>query len=120
MVRPASRRVGKYSVKIDATQVAARFQNLKPMMTEQVGNIFPDLAVIEEKTKAILDYHGVSVIKIPFYLSFVRECYKITETHPGDTAAAEISAIIPKWQGRGLDPKILKELAKDIFGIVIA
>jgi len=119
MVRDPFRRTAKYNVKIDPTSVANRFEGLKPSMVEQVGHRFPELAIIEAKAKANLDYHGVSVIKIPFYLSFIRQVYKIVRVHPGETGVTEAGYLKTKWVNRGLDDAICKDLVKNIFGITL-
>lgn len=119
MVRPSVRRTAKYDVKISSDEVAKRYEVMKPIMIEQINTVYPELVAIEEKAKAILDQAGVSVIKIPFYLSWVREVYKVVKTHPGTTAVDEATALLGKWVGRGLDAATCRTLVKDIFGIVI-
>jgi len=120
MVRDPFRRTAKYNVKIDPAGVSARFEGMKTMMVEQVGHRFPELVVIEAKAKAILDYWGVSVIKIPFYLSWVRQVFKLVRVHPGETAKTEAGYLKSKWVSRGLDDTICKDLVKNIFGITLA
>jgi len=120
VVRDPVRRTAKYNVKIDPDSVQARYEGMKTVMVEQVGHRFPELTAFEAKAKAILDYYGVSVIKIPFYLSWVREVYRLIKTHPGETAATEAGYLKGKWVSRGLTDAILKDLVKTIFGITLA
>jgi len=117
MVRPADRRTAKYDVKTSAPEVAKRFEGLKPMMVEQVGNIFSKLTHFESKAKVILDGAGIKVHQIPFYLSYLREVYRVLITHGGKTAEDEAKTLKAKWVDRGLDTIILERLAREVLGI---
>jgi len=119
MVRSPVRRAAKYNVKIDPESISKRFEGMKTIMQEQVNEVYAELAGIEEKVKAILDKNNVPVIKIPFYLSFARELYRVVKSHPGATAVSEAALLASKWAGRGLTAAVLQSIAKDVFGITI-
>ena len=119
MVRDPTRRAAKYNVKIDPDSVATRFAELKDVMVEQVTEKFTELADLEAKAKAVLQGAGVPSIKVPFYLSYVRELYKIVRTHVGSTAVSEAQASKSKWVSRGLDDTVCKELASQLFGLTL-
>jgi len=119
MVKNPIIRAAKYNVKIDATVIKQRFEGLKTMMVEQVTTRFSDLAALEENAKAILDANNVPSIEVPFYLSFVRQLYRIVNTHPGTTAVTEAKLYKKVWVGRGLTATILETLASSLFGLDI-
>jgi len=117
MVRDPTRRAAKYNVKVDPDSVASRFDQLKDVMVEQVTERFTQLADLEAKAKAVLQGEDVPSIKIPFYLSYVRQLFKIMRTHVGATAISEAQAVKDKWVARGLDDTICKNLASQLFGL---
>jgi len=119
MVRDATRRVAKFTVKIDPEVIKQRFEGQRTAMVDQVTDIFADLADLEDRAKTILDYEAVPSIEIPFYLAFVRQCYRLQRTHPATTAQTEAGYYKSVWVSRGLDSAILSRLASDLFGWTI-
>jgi len=120
MVRDPIRRIAKYSAKIDSTVVSERYKAVKPLMTEQVSNLYGQLVEVEAKVKAVLEgVSGMKVIEIPAYLSYSREVWRALRTHAGNVGVAEAQAIKDKWKGRGLTDATLKKIATDVFGITL-
>jgi len=119
MVRDPTRRIAKYSAKIDPTVIKQRFESQAGMMVDQVTQKFAELADLEEKAKAILDYEGVPTIEIPFYLDFVRQCYSLKTSHPATTAQREAALLKQVWVARGLKNTVLSRLASDLFGMTV-
>jgi len=119
MVRDPTRRVAKYSVKIDHEVIKQRFEGQRTAMVDQVTDVFASLADLEDRAKTILDYEAVATIDIPFYLAFVRQCYRLQRTHAATTAQTEASYFKSVWVSRGLASAILSRLAADLFGWTI-
>jgi len=120
MVRNPSRRIAKYSAKIVSSVIKQRFSDWKDSMVAQVTEKFTDLANLETQAKDILEAAGVSSIDIPFYLAFVRQLYRITQTHgTGTIATNEATLYYNTWVARGLVSTTLQSLASNLFGITI-
>jgi hypothetical protein len=119
MVRDSSRRIIKYSAKIQPDVIKQRFKDEKDSMVDQVTQQFSTLAQLEANAKAILDENEVATYLIPFYLSFVRQLYRITRTHTGTTANTEAQLYKSIWVARGLDDDVLIALASQLFGLTL-
>jgi len=119
MVRPATYRTSKYAAKIVGDVVKNRIDAQKDSMVEQITNKFADLAAVEEQTKNLLVGWGVSTMYIPFYLSFARQCYSITQKHSGSVAVTEICIRANAWETRGLDIYYLSQISEQVFSVVI-
>jgi len=119
MVRDSSRRILKYSAKIDPVAIEQRFRDQKDSMTDQVTQHFSSLAQYEANAKPILDANEIPTHLIPFYLAFVRQLYRITRKHSGATATSEATLFKKLWVSRGLDDDTLIELAEQLFGLTL-
>ena len=119
MVRPATYRTSKYAAKIVGDVVKNRIDAQKDSMVEQVTNKFADLEAAETTTKNLLVGWGVSTMYIPFYLSFARQCYSITQKHSGSVAVTEICIRANAWETRGLDIYYLSQISEQVFSVVI-
>jgi hypothetical protein len=115
-----NRRINKYISKVDPEVIKDHFTNLKSSMVEQVSNIFPALYDIEVATKTILDQSGTLMAQYPFYLAFARQVWKkVYKTRlGGSTLLSEIDILKSIWRTRGLDPTILNNILRDVFGIL--
>lgn len=120
MVRDATYRTSKYAAKIVGDVIKNRFDALRDSMVEQVTNRFADLVSAEQATKNLLVGWGVPTVQVPFYLSFARQCYKITQKHAGDIAKDEICIRYNSWVSRGLEPYYLQRIALDVFSVDIS
>jgi len=121
MVRNPSRRVAKYAAKIVSSVIKQRFSDWKDSMVAQVTDRFADLANLETQAKDILEANGVAPIDIPFYLAYVRQLYRITQTHGSGTIATnEAKLYYNTWVARGLVSTVLQQLASNLFGISVA
>jgi hypothetical protein len=122
MVRDPIRRIAKYSAKIDYDSIAQRYTSVKPLMTEQVSNIYGEIVDVEAKVKATLEgaTPAVKITEIPGYLSYSRELWSSLRRHTGNIGIAEAQAIKDKWKARGLKDTVLKEIASNVFGITLS
>jgi len=104
-------RTRKYDAKLDPTVISARFAAHRDTMVEQEEAVFAELAEMERKAKIVLNNLGISVIETPFYLDFVRECYRIGKRHAEQTRINEVYFHYQKWLLRGLTGSVLTSLA---------
>lgn len=120
MVRPSGYRTSKYSAKLVGDVVKNRIDAQRDSMVEQVTNKFADLQTAEEKTKALCNGWGVSTMLIPFYMSFGRQCYSISQKHSGDVAITEMCIRAASWETRGLLMYYLQQIAYEVTGTDIS
>jgi len=120
MVRSATYRTSKYAAKLVGDVVKNRIDAQRDSMIEQVTNRYADIVAAEEATKALLVGWGISTMLVPFYLSFARQCYSITNKHAGAIAVEEICIRHDAWDTRGLESWYLQEIAMDIFSVDIS
>ena len=116
MVRPADRRKRKYEKNVDAEQVKRAVEALKPIMVDQEKTYFPQITLIEMKTKALCEAQGIATYLIPQYINFARELYSKAKRFTQATLAAETQYLLNKWTSRGLLGSKLVEIAK-LFGV---
>lgn len=119
MVRSATYRTSKYASKIVGDVIKNRIDAQKDSMVEQETNRFAEIVAAEEATKNLLVGWGLSTILVPWYLSFARQCYSITNKHAGAIAVEEICIRANAWETRGLDIYYLQEIALDVFSVDI-
>jgi len=111
MTRHPVFRTRKYDAKMDATVISARFAAQRDGMVEQEASMFAELSEVERKAKIILEEQGISVIYIPMYLDFARQCYKIGKIHLEATRINEVYYKYLVWLNRGLNAAVLTSIA---------
>jgi len=104
-------RARKYDAKMDATVIGSRFAAQRDSMVEQEQAMFAELSEVERKAKIILEEAGVSVVQIPMYLDFARQCYKIGKKHLEATRTNEVYYKYLVWLNRGLNATLLSNIA---------
>lgn len=119
MVRSETYRTRKYEAKIDDTSIAQRFRDEKADMVEQVGARFAELVLVEEKAKKVIEAAGGSVISIPFYLNFARQCYRISRQFSQATQINECYYRYQYWLNQGLNATVLANIA-ELCGVTLA
>jgi len=119
MVRSSTYRTSKYAAKLVGDVIKNRIDAQRDSMVEQETNRFADIAAAETAAKNLLVGWGVSSILVPFYLSFARQCYSITQKHAGAIAVTEICIRHASWVSRALDPYYLQIIANDVFSVDI-
>jgi len=119
MVRSEVFRVKKYEAKINATSIAQRFTDHKESMVDQIEGKFAELVLVETKAKARLEFSGVSVTQIPFYLDFARQCYRIGQQFSQATRVNEVYYRYQYWLNQGLNAAILTDIAS-LCGVTLS
>jgi len=99
--------------------VKNRIDAQKDSMVEQETNRFADIVAAEEATKNLLVGWGISTMLTPFYLSFARQCYSVTQKHSGAIAVTELCIKANAWYTRGLNLFYLETIANDVFSVDI-
>ena len=111
MTRHPVFRTRKYDAKMDATVISSRFAAQRDGMVEQEASMFAELSEVERKAKIILEEAGVSVVQIPMYFDFARQCYKIGKKHLEATRVNEVYYKYLVWLNRGLNNTLLTKIA---------
>jgi len=111
MTRDPILRARKYDAKMDATVISARFAAQRDGMVEQMQAKSAELSEVERKAKIILEEAGVSVVQIPMYMCFARQCYKIGKKHLEATRINEVYYKYLVWLNRGLNAAVLTKIA---------
>ncbi len=116
LVRSATQRAAKYAAKTDADVVRARVAAQTDSMNAAQAAQVTTAVQIETDVKAIVEPSGTPTIQIPFYIAFGRQLYKLKGKFPttgaGSTGSVEAQTIATKWQGRGLEPALLIDIAQ--------
>ena len=99
-----------------STELLARMLE-KPEVVARIQGSFDGIYAAENAVRGILNTAGVSVIQYPFYLSFGREMWKLTNRIAGESAAIEAAVHIAKWVARGLTQSVLESIRFDVFGV---
>jgi len=113
------KRVGKWDAKFKTDRVKAALDDMRPDMFARVQSTFPDIVAMEGQVKQVVDGLGVSMIQIPFYLSFGREIWSLQRNDvSGETLAIEADVLIQKWVARGLTQAVLEAIRTQVFNVV--
>lgn len=104
MVLAASRRIAKYTAKIDSDVFKNRYDATKEMSVTSEDAYQPTAQALEEAVKTAID--GVRAIELPYYIIFGKQVWKALENHDTATADLEIATFRQLWgpvpSGRGL------------------
>ncbi len=98
MVRSATYRASKYASKLVGDVTKNRIDAQRDSMIEQATTQFSNIAAAETATKEILVAAGINTMLIPFYLSFARQCYSVSQKHSGVVATNEVCIKALAWQ----------------------
>ena len=85
------------------------------MMKSQVEEQFPLLEQMENRVKVVLDSEGLSTTQYPFYLSFGRQCYKLSRQFAGGTLLNRVNIVLERWVADGYIQSILERIRDEIF-----
>jgi len=120
MVRSSANRIAKYDAKLVGDVIKNRIDAQRDSMVAQETTKFGDLVAAEEAAKNLITGWGLSVILIPSYLAFARECYRIDNTHQGAIGVTEMCIAAAKWATRTLDLYYLQQIAFAVTGVDIS
>lgn len=73
---------------------------------------------VESQVRQILCSHGVSTISFAYYHAYARELGKLQRQElPESLMEVELTLIMDKWSGRGLEREVLRDIACQVFNI---
>ena len=119
-MRTDKQRIAKYNAKTDPVIVRRKIAAMLPIMTANYAVYVDEIVPVEEAVSAVLVQEQVAPPVRIFYHAFSKQVWKCTKKH--SRASLVICAQLKKdeWLGRGLDDRVLRKLALDVFGIVLA
>lgn len=120
MVRSSANRIAKYDAKLVGDVIKNRIDAQRDSMVAQETGKFGDLVGVEEAAKNLLVGWGTSVVLIPSYLAFARECYRIDNKHQGEIGVNEMCIAAAKWNSRDLLLYYLQQIAFAVTGVDIS
>jgi len=103
---------------MDPDSIRQRFADQKDTMVEQEEAFFAELALVEEKAKAVCEAAGIASITIPGYLNFARQCWKFFKKFSSVTRQNEVEYWWSHWKSRGLDGTVLASIS-ELCGVTI-
>jgi len=118
MVRDVYYRIKKFDKKIHGGSIALRFDAWKTEMSDQQDLRQAEMVDAETIAKSIAEAKGVATIKVPFYLSYARQLYRMKRRFSGETLKSETQYCYDKWKGRGLLSDVLVDIAEQM-GLVV-
>lgn len=112
------KRIENWDKKYNLERINAILTEKRPKMLEHVNAVYVSLASMESQVKQTVDALGVSIITYPFYLSFGREMWHLSQREvSGESLAVEAATLITKWVGRGLTQSVLEAIRTQVFNI---
>ena len=118
-MRTDKQRIAKYNAKTDPVivrrKVAAQLSTMMTAYAAHANEIVP----VEEAVCAVLDQEKVKLIHL-LYLAYARQLWKYKKKYSGATLVLMAQSKKDQWLGRGLDDRVLRRLALDVFGITLA
>jgi len=85
---------------------------LHEISSELISDAYFGIDQAYEKAGKILDKHGIVGPLRLFYRAFVEEVWKASKMYKRETLAIQVEAIAVKYALYGLDPDIIRELAR--------
>jgi len=108
----AYRRARVWKIKTRPDLLHPRLSALHPVSSELIRDAYFGIDQAYEKASKILDKHGVVAQMRIYYRAYVEELWKATIMYTRETLAVQAEAIAVKYCLYGLDPDILRELAR--------
>jgi hypothetical protein len=118
-MRTGEQRKAKYKSKTDPATVRLKRLAMLPIMKANYAAYVDEIVPVEEAVRAVLDQEKVQVIQV-LYFAFARQLWKYKKRYSGATLVLMAQSRKDQWLGRGLDDRVLRRLALDVFGIVLA
>jgi len=78
---------------------------------------FANFFSYEQRTRTLLDAQGISTTLYPFFLSFSRQVYRLSQQFSGESLLLNVNILLLVWVGRGLTQAILETIRDDVWHI---
>lgn len=95
----------KWAAKLSGDARKKAIDAQKPQMVRLESIATSELVQIEKEIKQICQ--GESTIRLPYYIIFAKELYRIMQYHTAQTLVDEAEILEEKWRTRGLDYELL-------------
>jgi len=110
--RKAFRRAKTWEIKTRPELLHPRLEALHEISSQLIQDAYYGIDQAYEKANKILDKHGIVGSLRIFYRSFIEEVWKANQMYRGETLTTQVEAIAVKYAMYGLDPDIIRELAR--------
>jgi len=110
--KKAFRRARTWEIKTRPDLLHPRLEALHPISSELIRDAYFGIDQAYEKAEKILDKHGIVGSLRLYYRSFVEEVWKANTMYRGETLVIQVEAIAVKYAMYGLEPNIIRELAR--------
>jgi hypothetical protein len=119
-MRTDKQRIAKYKAKTDPVTVRRKVAARLPAMIEAYGAHAREMEVVERAVLAVLDQEKVAPIDHILYHAYAKQLWKCTKKYSRASLVTCAQLKKDKWLARGLDDRVLRRLAQDLFGITLA
>ncbi len=117
-MRTDKQRIAKYKAKTDPAVVRRKVAARLPEMVATYAAFAHDMEAVERAVLAVLDQEKVRVIQV-LYFAFARQLWSYTKKYSSVALVSLAQSKKDVWRARGLDDRVLRRLAQDLFGITL-
>jgi len=118
-MRTDKQRIARYKAKTDPAIVRRKVAAMLPIMKANYAAFVNEIVPVEEAVRAVLVHEKNVGIRF-LYLDFARQLWKYKKKYSGTALVLMAQSKKDQWLGRGLDDRVSRKLALDVFGIVLA
>jgi hypothetical protein len=119
-MRTDKQRIAKYNAKTDPVTVRLKRLAMLPVMTANYAAYVDEIVPVEEAVSAVLVQEQVAPPVRIFYHAFSKQVWKCTKKYTRASLVTCAQSKKDQWLALGLDDRVLRRLALDVFGIVLA
>lgn len=114
-----AQRIAAYNARMLSTLVDPALTAVNTMAVANFAAYATDFYPKQMQLRALLDSYGISGLLYAQYEAFHGELYHISKVYSGASAVAAASALVVKYTAYFLVAANLKEIALDIYSIVV-
>ena len=119
-MRTSSQRQDQYNAKTAAATVGLKIAAVLPDMKTGFSAAINELVPIEQQVQGLLNAGNVPSVYYPFYMSFGREMWALTNRGINGAALTALAqALHDKYVSRGLATARLVEIADTVFNVTV-
>jgi hypothetical protein len=119
-MRSGKQRKAKYKAKTDPATVRRKVAAMLPIMKANYAAYVDEIVPVEEAVGAVLVQEQVAPPVRILYQAFAKQVWKCTKKYTRASLVICAQSRKDKWLALGLDDRVLRKLALDVFGIVLA
>jgi hypothetical protein len=118
-MRTDKQRIAKYKAKTDPAIVRRKIAAMLPIMKANYAAYANEIVPVEEAVSAVLVQEQVAPPVRILYHAFAKQVWKCTKKYTRASLVICAQSRKDKWLALGLDDRVLRRLAKDVFGITL-